>query len=299
MSSNPPPALLQTVEAVVRLGSFKRAADELLITPSAVSHRIRSLEALAGQPLFIREGQGIRPTGEAVELAGIIERANREVAERWRLIVGSAAKRHFQIHAMAAFAEHFIFARMAEFKRRFPNFDIALSSAIDFDPKVSATADILIGVGQTPDSEWRVENILDLTGNLIVRADRMEGIFRNGMLFGPLLGYASTADNWPRVAEAMDTRVHPEAQMIRFDSVASAVSAVENGIGAALVPYWTARDLAGNERVAIVKANIPHFGRRYWLAVRRDIREISSVDRFCRWLTAVVADDFASPASTA
>ncbi|MDE2436505.1 MAG: LysR family transcriptional regulator [Sphingomonadales bacterium] len=299
MSSTPPPVLLQTVEAVVRLGSFKRAADELLITPSAVSHRIRSLEALAGQPLFIREGQGIRPTEEAVDLAAIIERANLEVAERWRGIVSRAARRHFQIQAMAAFAEHFIFGRMADFKRRFPTFDIALTSAIDFDPKASANTDILIGVGQPPDNEWRVENILDLTGCLIARSDKLEGVFRDGMLFGPLLGYSSTADNWPRIAEAMDAAIHPEAQMIRFDSVASAVSAVEAGIGAALVPYWIANDLAGSGRIGIVKSNVPNLGRKYWLAVRREVREISAVDRFCRWLAATVADDARSSATSA
>ncbi|MBS0481413.1 MAG: LysR family transcriptional regulator [Proteobacteria bacterium] len=286
---------MQTVEAVVRLGSFKRAADELLITPSAVSHRVRSLEALAGQPLFIREGQGLRPTEEAVALAEIIERANREVTDRWRMIVGGGARRHFQIQCMAAFADHFIFARMAEFKRRFPGFDISLTSMIDFDPKVCGDADILIGVGQRPDNDWRVENLLDLTGCLITRTDKVGTIFRDGQLFGPLLGYSSTADNWPGIADAMQTTLHPEAQMIRFDSVASAVSAVEAGIGAALVPYWIARDIAGSDRISIVNDDVPGPGRKYWLAVRREVREISSVDRFCRWLAATVAEDARLP----
>lgn len=54
---------LVAFEATARLGSVSRAADALDLTQSAVSQRILKLEAFVGQPLFVREAQGVRLTG--------------------------------------------------------------------------------------------------------------------------------------------------------------------------------------------------------------------------------------------
>lgn len=49
-------------EAAARLGSYSRAADELSISQSAVSHQIAQLEEQVGQPLFRRKGRGVELT---------------------------------------------------------------------------------------------------------------------------------------------------------------------------------------------------------------------------------------------
>ena len=53
----------QVFDAVIREGSFQRAAESLNLTPSAVSHTISSMEKELGFPLFVRSKQGIRLTG--------------------------------------------------------------------------------------------------------------------------------------------------------------------------------------------------------------------------------------------
>lgn len=67
---------LVAVEAVIRLGSVVAAAEELSVTPSAVSHRLRQIERALGVALIERRGRGIAPTptGEAchAELARLI-----------------------------------------------------------------------------------------------------------------------------------------------------------------------------------------------------------------------------------
>ena len=52
--ARPSLAAMRVFEAAARLGSFKEAAGELAMTPTAVSHRIRNLEEELGQPLFRR-----------------------------------------------------------------------------------------------------------------------------------------------------------------------------------------------------------------------------------------------------
>ena len=58
----PSPAALRTFEAAARLGTFKAAAAELFVTPTAVSHQIRTLESQLGVPLFVRRTRAVTLT---------------------------------------------------------------------------------------------------------------------------------------------------------------------------------------------------------------------------------------------
>src|SRR5277367_6412115 len=56
----PPLNSLRAFEAAARLGSFVRAADELAVTPTAISHQIKGLEETLGVELFVRLPRGLR-----------------------------------------------------------------------------------------------------------------------------------------------------------------------------------------------------------------------------------------------
>jgi LysR family transcriptional regulator, glycine cleavage system transcriptional activator len=57
-----PLSALRAFEAATRTGSFRAAASDLNLTPSAVSHAVRGLEASLGVTLFHREGRSMRLT---------------------------------------------------------------------------------------------------------------------------------------------------------------------------------------------------------------------------------------------
>src|SRR6187431_1298842 len=60
---------LATLDAILRRGSFAAAAEEIGLTPSAVSLQVKRLEEHLGQPLFVRSGRVAQPTPIARELA--------------------------------------------------------------------------------------------------------------------------------------------------------------------------------------------------------------------------------------
>jgi LysR family glycine cleavage system transcriptional activator len=68
----PPLSSLRTFEAVARLGSFRLAAEELNVTPTAVSHQIASLETYCGQTLFRRRPRPLTPTEAGERLFPLI-----------------------------------------------------------------------------------------------------------------------------------------------------------------------------------------------------------------------------------
>ena len=81
MSDLPPLDALRVFESAARHGHYQRAAEELFLTPSAVSHRIRSLEDLLQVKLFRRAGRGVSLTPEgrayADDVRGALETLRR------------------------------------------------------------------------------------------------------------------------------------------------------------------------------------------------------------------------------
>jgi DNA-binding transcriptional LysR family regulator len=77
----PPLHLLIAFEAASRLGSFARAAEELSVTPSAVSHRIKNLEELWGEDLFVRANTALRLTAAGTRYLRNVQDALKSLNE--------------------------------------------------------------------------------------------------------------------------------------------------------------------------------------------------------------------------
>ena len=119
---------LKVFEAVARLSSYSRAAEELHLTQPAVSMQVQSLEDLAGLPLTEQIGKKIRLTPAGDELAALARHfalqlrdveealAGMKGAEGGRLIIG-----------VVSTAKYFAPALLAEFKRRHPGIELRLA----------------------------------------------------------------------------------------------------------------------------------------------------------------------------
>lgn len=79
MSSLPPLDCLRFFEAAARHQNFVRAAEELGVTPAAVAHRIRMLEADIRAPLFHRRHRGVRLTERGRTYHADIQRVLQDI----------------------------------------------------------------------------------------------------------------------------------------------------------------------------------------------------------------------------
>jgi DNA-binding transcriptional LysR family regulator len=122
----PPIHALLAFESAARLGGFAPAAAELCITPSAISHRIRQLEAQLGEQLFERTASGVRLTDAGQHcLVGVREAFDRLASlsrsnphdEVVRLVVGTPP----------TFARNLLIPRLPEFQRLWPDIEIELA----------------------------------------------------------------------------------------------------------------------------------------------------------------------------
>lgn len=293
----PPFILLQTIEAVTRLGSLKRAAAELHVTPSAISHRVRLVEEAFGRRLFEREGQGIRATDAARGLATAVASALQQVEECWAGLVESHAGRPTRLCAMSVFAEHFILAESARFRRKFPDFQLDSTSLSVAEGGMRGDYDILVGVGPYPDESWVYEDLLPLMLKPVCAAGAAARFVDGRVVRGPLLVTRTESLAWEMAAGPLGLEIAAHAEIVRFDSLLATVHAAIDGRGVALAPAWIAERLVQEGRAQSFGHGAFDSGIVYWTAARKSRRLDSTYGRFRRWLQAMVADAAAGGAT--
>jgi LysR family transcriptional regulator, glycine cleavage system transcriptional activator len=137
---------LAAFEAAARLGSFAKAASELCITDSAVSHRIRHLESRLAVPLFERSGGKARllPAGErfAACIADSLDRLRAAAAR-----IDAMERRLVRIAVAPAIGSIWLLPRLSGFRQRHPavDFEVASIAAADFESGFES--DLLIHYG--------------------------------------------------------------------------------------------------------------------------------------------------------
>lgn len=121
---------LRLIDAVVRIGSIRKAAEEMALTPSALHRRVQSFEEELGEHIFERYSHGVRLTA-AGEL--VIHHIRNQVSEterlRSRLADLSGVRRgHVSLACSQALAPYFLPAEIARYRKEFP--------AVTFDVQV-------------------------------------------------------------------------------------------------------------------------------------------------------------------
>ena len=121
----PPLNALRAFESAARLGSFAAAAEELNVTPGAVSQHIKALEDWAGASLFRRKAQGVEITRAGREILPSLTKAFDEVGEAVRLMRGVRPRRGLAIAVLPSVGQLWLAPRLAGLRKALP--DVAIS----------------------------------------------------------------------------------------------------------------------------------------------------------------------------
>ncbi|MDN5398055.1 LysR substrate-binding domain-containing protein [Pseudomonas sp. Env-44] len=149
----PPLLALRAFEAVARHLSFIKAADELSVTQSALSHQVHKLERHLGKPLFIRRTRAIDLTLAGQDYYAQIRPALDAIAAATRSQRGAPCASVLRIGLLASFATLWLAPRLAEFLQRHPHIQVELLPAIQLANVATAEVDLAIryGKGDWPD----------------------------------------------------------------------------------------------------------------------------------------------------
>lgn len=119
---------LRAFEAAARHMSFQKAADELGLSPSAVSHQIRTLEAYLQTKLFIRLTRAIALTEAGEALRPGVEEGFRRIEHAVRQVRSLKTHSVIVISTGPAFAAKWLVPRLYQFEERFPEIEVRITT---------------------------------------------------------------------------------------------------------------------------------------------------------------------------
>lgn len=124
--ATPPLNPLRCFEALVRLGTVGRAAEELSVTHGAVSHQIRALEEALGVSLFHREKRKLRPTQAGQVYAREVREAFRILAESTQRLALPSIEGRLRIACAPTLAGKWLVQEIGGFRALYPDIEVAL-----------------------------------------------------------------------------------------------------------------------------------------------------------------------------
>jgi len=148
----PPIQCLLTFEALARLRSVTQASEELCVTPSAVSHRVKQLEQIIGTRLFGRADFSLTTEGSEY-LAHV--REGLATLQKFPGAASAPGKRKLRLAVTPTFARAILIPRLRQFTEAYPEIDLTLQISIPLLDVVAEDADLMIrfGTGRYADVE--------------------------------------------------------------------------------------------------------------------------------------------------
>src|SRR3546814_17171219 len=125
----PPMSSLRAFEAAARHGSFKHAAIELAVTPTAISHQVRALEEYLGGRLFDRRTRQVVLTADAQPLYVVLREGFDSFADAVDHLTASRKRAAVTISATTAFTAKWLVPRVSRFQAMHPDVDLRLHAS--------------------------------------------------------------------------------------------------------------------------------------------------------------------------
>jgi len=196
----PPLKALRVFESVARNQSFRRAADELCVTHSAVSHQIKLLEEDLGQVLFNRTGRKISLTESGAYLYPVVQQSFSEIGDAAEHLRSNNHYQDLTIQTYVTFGTTWFIPRLGDFQNQYPDVRVRNTISfvdVDFDRD---DADIGIIMGEKSWSHWNYEYLFNLDifpvcAPELVDSGRLQSV--DDLKNFPLINIELAMDDWP------------------------------------------------------------------------------------------------------
>ncbi len=279
----PPIQCLVTFEALARLRSVTAAAEELCVTPSAVSHRVRQLEQVLGTRLFGRADFSLTTDGSEY-LAHV--REGLTVLGRFPGRDVGGAKRKLRVAVTPTFSRSVLMPRLRGFIEAYPDIDLTLQVSIPLLDVVAEDADLMIrfGTGRYADVEstcLMTDEVTPMAAPSFIRAhgpfDTPEELLAAKLIKSPLEPWRT----W-FLAHGLDVPEPPEGSS--FNDIGLMCDAAAQGLGIALVRLKLGHPWLDNgtlERLSDRNVPSPH---AHYLCWRTGVMDRWECAAFADWL---------------
>ena len=272
---------------VVRLGSAKAAANELALSPSALSRRVAALEDFTGKRLFTRQHQAMKLTDEGQAFYNAIGPKLEELAEAVEAQIDRGQVLRLHLGVPTLFGGQRLFPRLPELRKLHPRLHIDIDTATHSEDRVGDTLDAAIVLTKEPDPAFyrvqldqnKVYGIVsqDLAAELGGVPDK-ESLSKQTFLIHQDL--PDSLDAWKKAIGMPDLE---PASVDKFDSGQLVLEAAAQGLGIAIMHDDHFRRAHDNRlaRLFDIDVESPY---RYWFICKPKALETRPVRIFHEWL---------------
>ncbi|HYE52025.1 MAG TPA: LysR substrate-binding domain-containing protein [Azospirillaceae bacterium] len=290
----PPFPSLRLFEAAGRHQSFRRAAEELNVTPSAVSHGVQSLEAWLGTPLFERTGRRIALTQAGRSYLGFVREAMLLLEHGTATVADRGARGHVVVSAAPTFGRVWLLPRLPAFLAAHPGLQVTVdgSRANREIPFEDVDFGIRLGKGPWPGLHHDLlarERLFPAVAPALAGRVRWEaGTLDLGGLRPILLN--NPAEDWAAWQGATGTALAGAGTPFRVDTMDWAMEAAAAGIGTAIARLpLAAPALEAGRLVPVPGAPETTAAAGYWLVGARSQLRRPEIQAFRSWIVAEAA----------
>jgi LysR family transcriptional regulator, regulator of gene expression of beta-lactamase len=274
---------LRAFEAAARHLSFTRAADELCVTQTAISHQVKALEQRLGMPLFRRSNRGLTLTDEGLGLAPTLVEAFGAIDRVFEQFEAGGLREVLTVSAVGTFVVGALLERLPAFRAAHPLVDLRI---LTNNNKVDVVAEGLDYAIRFGDGAWQgceAELICEAPMSPLCARDLAELLHEPADLLRLPLLRSYRPQDWLAWFKSAGL----EAVNLRgplFDSSLVMVQAAIRGEGVALAPYdLFRREIDAGQLVRPFQAEAQVGG--YWLTWVKTRTPTAAMQAFRNWLT--------------
>jgi LysR family glycine cleavage system transcriptional activator len=287
----PPLAALLAFERAASQHSFRRAARDLGLSPSAISHQIRGLEQRFGVRLFARGARTVRLTPAGERYLQSVGQALALLGDAGRDLVRQGAPRaELRVSSLPLFTSAVLLPSLAEFRRRHPDVTLRIEATHQYADFDASNVDVAIRFGRERASGLRLEPLLEVRRVAVCTPALARRLKRPADLAGQVLIHMTAQPrswtNWLAEVGAPDVVGDGE---LWVDSVPAALDAAEQGLGIAIGLYPLLKGRPGFGRSLVLPFDPPTRTRdSFYFVTRSEQAKDRRITAFRRWLTGAV-----------
>ncbi|GHD28789.1 transcriptional regulator [Nocardiopsis kunsanensis] len=289
----PPLPGLQAFEATARLGSITAAAEELHLSPSAVSRRLRTTETHLGVTLFERRARSVNLTAMGRAYLPTVRAAFDDMAVGTAGLFGPPSRRRLTVRVQISYAATWLMPRLQNFHDAHPHIDLRVLNAIWADAVPPNEVDLEIRHGSGNWEGFTADLLHEDHAVIVASPDHLQ---EYGPITGPtglhqrprvhVLGYD---DLWqrvlPRPVPVEEAGAGAAAATITLDTSIAATQFAAAGRHCALVPERFARTAVRSGQLVLLHDQRVPMHQAHYLLQREGTPQLSPEARaFVQWL---------------
>ena len=293
----PPLNALRAFESAARHLNFSRAADELSVTPGAVSQQIQNLEDYVGASLFKRTSRGLLLTDSAQTALPALREAFDRLAEAASLLTAAVDGRRLTLTAPPSFAAKWLVPRLGGFEAAHPQVDVWLSADIALVDFASTDVDLAVryGAGPYPGLEAHKlmgESVLPVMSPELMATNPVNSpsdLSRHVLLHDGSPSADESCPDWVMWLAARGIKGFDASRGPRFNQSSLVIEAAVAGRGVALAKRALAQDDLDAGRLYAPMGIATSVDFAYYVVHPKAKGRLAQVKAFVGWIKAEAA----------